>query len=177
MLARKADESPRLGTRFPARALRGLLLLILGGIGACSPTQGNDLTKMQKARITIKGEVFEVWIARTEAEREKGLMFVTAEQLGDTPEGVHRGMLFLFEQQKPLGFWMKNTITALDIAYINTDKTIVKTHTMKPLDESTYPSERPARYALEVKAQLFKSLHIASGDLVDIPDDVLKESP
>lgn len=130
---------------------------------------------MDKARITINGHVFEVWVARTEPERERGLMFVTPDQLAPPAEGIERGMLFLFETQRPLSFWMKNTVTPLDIAFINTDMTIVAIHTMKPLDESTYPSHRPAKYALEVRAHLFKSLGVRVGDKVVIPDDVLRQ--
>ena len=146
-------------------------------LGNCShtPPQGNDLAKMEKARLTIKGQSFEVWVARTEAEREKGLMFVPPNDLADLPDGAHCGMLFIFENQRPLSFWMKNTISPLDIAFINTDKVIVKTHTMKPLDEGNYPSERPARYALEVNANLLKSLEISAGDSVTIPEEVLKK--
>lgn len=175
----------RYRTRWTARDItracrRGIAAFAVGcvalalGLSGCAPTKGNDLTKMDKAKLTINGHVFDVWIARTEDERERGLMFVTPDQLAPEEDGAERGMLFLFETQKPLSFWMKNTVTPLDIAFINSDKSIVATHTMKPLDESTYPSDRPAKYALEVRAQVFKTLGIRVGDAVVIPDDVLK---
>ncbi|GMU38439.1 MAG: DUF192 domain-containing protein [Phycisphaerae bacterium] len=155
------------------------LALGAGLSGGCSPQthQGNDLSRMDKARIRINDATFEVWIARTQEQREKGLMFVTAEQLADTPDGAHRGMLFVFDEQEPRSFWMRNTITALDIAYINSDRRIVRTLTMKPLDESSYPSGRPAKYALEVRSLLLKQLKIGEGDTVVFSDEVLRPQP
>ena len=141
---------------------------------SCSPMEGNRLDKMRTARITIKEHAFEVWIADEDETREKGLMFIESQELADLPDGTHRGMLFVFDVERPLSFWMKNTITALDIAFINTQGQIVRRHTMKPLDEGSYPSGRPAKYALEVKANLFGELEIVDGDNVQIPDEVLK---
>ncbi len=147
-------------------------LFLLGS--ACAPSEGNDIDKMRKARVTIKDHAFEVWIADDDQTREKGLMFVKSDKLADLPDGAHRGMLFVFEVERPLSFWMKNTITALDIAFINAKGDIVRRHTMKPLDEGSYPSGRPAKYALEVKANLFTELEIVDGDRVEIPESVLK---
>ncbi|MCL2330586.1 MAG: DUF192 domain-containing protein, partial [Phycisphaerae bacterium] len=83
-------------------------------------------------------------------------------------------MLFVFSNERSLGFWMANTITALDIAYIAADGRIVRTYTMAPLETRTYPSIEPAQFALEVRAGLFAELGIAAGQYVDIPESVLK---
>ena len=88
--------------------------------------------------------------------------------------GQERGMLFVFEAEQPLAFWMLNTITPLDIAYIRTDGKLVKIHTMPPLTTQTFPSVEPARYALEVRAGTFAKLGIAEGDQAEIPTSVLK---
>lgn len=152
----------------------GLLGLAMFG-GACKPSQGNDLNKMPTARLTIGAHPFDVWVADDDDEREHGLMFVGADKLADTAEGVHRGMLFVFDVERPQSFWMKNTIVPLDIAFIKTDGRIVRQHTMKPLDESSYPSGRPVRFALEVRGNLFSELGIREGDHVTLPDSVLKK--
>jgi uncharacterized protein len=86
-------------------------------------------------------------------------------------------MLFVFDFEQPLSFWMKNTIIPLDIAYIRTDGTIVKTYTMAPLETRTYPSIERARYALEVQAGLLDELGIQAGHTAEIPDGLLKRSP
>ena len=45
------------------------------------------------------------------------------------------GMLFVFEQPQPLGFWMKNTFIPLSIAFIDADGRIVNIEDMQPQDE------------------------------------------
>ena len=57
---------------------------------------------------------FAVEIADEPEERRRGLMF--RERL---PES--QGMLFVFEQTQPLGFWMMNTILPLDLLFISED--------------------------------------------------------
>ncbi len=131
---------------------------------------------MDTAELTIEDNAFHVWLAQTEDERQTGLMNVEQHELDPLDDGTHRGMLFLFEEERPLSFWMRNTIIPLDIAYIRTDGTIVKTYTMAPLETRTYPSLEPAIYALEVRAGLFADLGIVTGDHVEIPDSILKQS-
>jgi len=53
------------------------------------------------------------------------------------------------------------------------DGTIVKTHTMQPLDERGYPSIEPARFALEVRAGQFAQWGIKAGDHVELPAELL----
>jgi len=135
--------------------------------------QGNDLDNMQTGQISISDHEFEVWVARTSSERYMGLMFVDAEQMEPLADGTRRGMLFIFEEEQELGFWMKNTIIPLDIAYANSNGQIVKTHTMTALDISNYPSSDPAQFALEVNAGIFEELGISEDDLITIPDSLL----
>ncbi|MBV9454077.1 MAG: DUF192 domain-containing protein, partial [Rubrobacter sp.] len=53
-----------------------------------------------------------VEIAATDAERERGLM-------GRTTLPEDSGMLFVFDQDQQLSFWMKDTLIPLSIAYID----------------------------------------------------------
>lgn len=135
---------------------------------------------MQKESITIGQQPFEVWLALNDEQRQFGLMQVTAEELApiSNPDAsgppIQRGMLFAFRHEMPLSFWMANTITPLDIAYIAPDGRIVKTYTMAPLETRVYPSIEPAQYALEVRAGLFEELGIEPGMVVQIPESVLK---
>lgn len=141
-------------------------------LGACSPEEPNKLDDMHRVRLTIGDARFEAWVADTEEERNRGLMFVGPEVMADLPDGTHRAMLFAFDHDQYLSFWMKNTIIPLDIAYIDSDGVIVSTHTMAPLDTRSgqYLSAAPARYALEVNANLLGELGIKKGDRVEIPD-------
>ncbi len=139
-----------------------------------SPGKRNDLNAMETAALSINGHRFSAWVARTPQQRELGLMQVAAQEMTPLPDGTERGMLFIFEQEQQLEFWMKNTIIPLDIAFLRSDGQIVKTYTMAPLETRLYPSVMPAMMALEVNAGLWGRLGIAAGDTVQIPESLLK---
>ncbi len=142
------------------------------GTAAGDQQRGNDLDSMSTGKLSIGEAEFQVWIAKTSEQREKGLMFVEAEQMQSLEDGTELGMLFIFERERTLNFWMKDTIIPLDIAYARSDGTIVKIHTMTPLDtrSNQYPSGEPARVALEVNAGVFAAKGISEGDVIEIPD-------
>jgi uncharacterized membrane protein (UPF0127 family) len=144
----------------------------VGLSGADEAGRRNNLQAMETARLTINDHPFAVWLAQTSSEITLGLMRVEEKELAPTPDGADRGMLFIFASERPLGFWMHNTITPLDIAFLRADGTIVKTHTMVPLDTSIYPSVEPAMYALEVRAGRFAELGIYEGDRAVLPDGI-----
>ncbi|MDX1395105.1 MAG: DUF192 domain-containing protein [Gemmatimonadota bacterium] len=110
--------------------------------------------------IRVAGIEIQVEIADDEAERSKGLMF--RESL---PE--NGGMLFVYESARPLGFWMRNTLIPLDIAYIDEQGRIVDIQSMEPGDETTHWSSSDAMYALEMNVGWFEANEITVGDLVE----------
>jgi uncharacterized membrane protein (UPF0127 family) len=130
------------------------------------------LDTLPTSTVTVKGNTFRVWLALEADQREEGLMFVPENEIADD-----QGMLFVFPDERYLGFWMKNTITPLDIAYARMDGTIVTTHTMPILTLQTFPSYEPALFALEVKAGTFDRLGIGPGDRLEIPGEVFKAQP
>jgi len=100
-------------------------------------------------------------IAETPDEREKGLMF--RKSLNEM-----EGMLFVFNKEKRLNFWMKNTFIPLDIAYIDKNGIINEIYHMKPLDVSlTYNSIKPAMFALEVNLDWFSRHKIKKGSKIE----------
>ncbi len=125
----------------------------------------NDLSTMSTVQVEITGRTtYTAYVAKTSDTQRVGLMNTTEAEL---PED--RGMIFVFDTDRLQSFWMRNTIIELDIAYIRSDGTIVKTYTMAPLDESGYPSIEPARFVLEVRGGQFKKWGIRTGDHVKIP--------
>lgn len=108
---------------------------------------------------------FQVEIADTDDSRRLGLMH--RESL---PEG--QGMLFVFEQDQRLSFWMKNTVIPLSIAYISSDGIIREIHDMTPLSLDSIRSSRSVRYALEVNQGAFEAAGIEPGDRVVLPESV-----
>jgi len=105
-----------------------------------------------------------VQVADTPKIRDKGLMFV--EKL---PE--NEGMLFVFSGETYGGFWMKNTLIPLSIAFLDTDGKILKILDMVPCKEDICPTYDPEiyyYYALEVNLGWFEKNQILEGDFVKL---------
>ena len=129
---------------------------------------GNRLEAIATTRVQIKGQSFVVWLANDARLVRKGLMGVEQSQLAAMEDGIERGMLFVFDQDQSLSFWMFKTVIPLDLAYIDSNKTIVRAYTTTPLQTRFfYPSGQPARYALEVSAGIFSRLGLKTGDQVE----------
>lgn len=106
---------------------------------------------------------FTVEIADTPEEQRRGLMF-RREMAEDA------GMLFLYEEEELLSYWMRNTYISLDIIYINAAGRIVSIeHNANPLDETSLRSYAPAIAALEINGGLSDRLGIRDGDEVVHP--------
>ncbi len=119
--------------------------------------------KASIGEVSLEGHVFVLEIAHTPAERALGLMH--RESLAE-----NAGMLFVFSQESPLNFWMKNTLIPLDILYMDSAGIVVDIQTMHPQpgvpdsELRNYPSAAPAQYALEINAGLAESRGFAVGD-------------
>lgn len=106
--------------------------------------------------VSIKAEV-----AKTPAERERGLMFRSS-----LADGA--GMLFVFETDQRLSFWMKNTKIPLSIAFISSNGVIRQIADLEPFSLASVQSERSVRYALEVPRGWFSRAGVGVGDRVDL---------
>jgi uncharacterized protein len=104
--------------------------------------------------------VFQVELAITPEEHERGLMFRR-----ELPQG--QGMLFDFHVDQPVSFWMKNTYIPLDMIFIRGDGRILRiAENTEPLSEKLIPSGGAVRGVLEVIGGTAKKLGIAPGDRV-----------
>lgn len=101
-------------------------------------------------------------IADTEETRNRG--FMEREQI---PDGT--GMLFVFERDQILSFWMKNTPHPLSIAYIDSTGKIRNIYHMTPFSMANWTSTVSVRYALEVPQGWFEKEGVVVGDKVLIP--------
>jgi uncharacterized membrane protein (UPF0127 family) len=79
-------------------------------------------------------------------------------------------MLFVFERDQILSFWMKNTYIPLSIAFIAGDGRIAEIHDMEPLSLASVRSSRSCRYALEVPLGWFARAKINVGDTAILSD-------
>ncbi len=102
----------------------------------------------------------DIEIADTEFDEQTGLMYRESME-------INQAMLFVFEDERERYFYMKNTKIPLDIIYFNANKTIVSFQkNTKPFDESSLPSNKPAKYVLEVNAGLADAWALAIGDSI-----------
>jgi len=124
----------------------------------------NLQTKMIKVSSGERITELTVQVADTQEKRDKGLMFVDK-----LPE--NEGMLFVFSEKTNFGFWMKNTLIPLSIAFLDSDGEILKILDMSPCIEDECPIYDPElfyHYAIEVNLGWFEKNQIKVGDFVKL---------
>lgn len=139
--------------------------------GCGTPIQSESL--VQPRVVTEQYHTLRLEIADDAEERRDGLMFRTSLD-------EDAGMLFVFEQESPRSFWMKNTLIPLDVLYINSSFEIVDIKNMPPCGDldpcPSYPSAAPAQYALEINGGRATELNIRIGDTLRFFDTSLSSS-
>jgi uncharacterized membrane protein (UPF0127 family) len=138
-------------------ALTALVMALAPAPAAAADLQTLEIITKQGVR------VFSVELARNDEERARGLMFRR-----ELPEG--RGMLFDFEREQEVSFWMKNTYIPLDMIFIRADGRIHRiAENTTPESLTAVPSRGPVRAVLEVIAGTARKLGVAPGDRVAHP--------
>ena len=116
---------------------------------------GSGSVTLPSQNITI-----DVEIAKTEAQRSKGLMF--RKQLAE-----HKGMIFIFEENGIQRVWMKNTLIPLDVIFISEQGRIVSINqSLLPCIKKycdIYHSTGNAKYMLEVNSGMVEKNKIKVG--------------
>lgn len=131
------------------------LLLLLAGCGF-----GDD-----KLRVETGSGVFSftIEIADNDQSRAKGLMYRTAL----APDA---GMLFDFQTEKEVSFWMRNTLIPLDMIFAKADGTIVRIHAnARPQDPTPIPSGEPIRFVFEIIGGRAAQIGLNVGDKLQHP--------
>jgi uncharacterized membrane protein (UPF0127 family) len=137
---------------------RGLFMILIIAVPV-SPACPIDLPS---TIIYLNGNPLTVELATTPTTRGCGLS-----HRNDLAE--NRGMLFIFSDLRPRNFWMKDTVIALSIAYLDKSGRIFSIQDMVPLQtDEQYPSLQPAAYALEVNQGWFSRHGIKVGDQVEM---------
>jgi len=117
--------------------------------------------KMDKVTLSINGRPLVVEVAFTEKQREKGLMF--RKQLP-----WNEGMLFVFEEENYLSFWMKNTTIPLSIAFVDKQGKVTDIFIMEPNSLKPVTSSQPCMYAIEANRGFFLESGLKVGDRIDM---------
>lgn len=115
----------------------------------------------ERVPIRVGETVFSVELAVSPAQRERGLMFRESLPL-------FSGMLFVFDSDQVLSFWMKNTSIPLSIAFINAGGESVAIRDLEPFSTTPVSSGVPVRYALEVNRNVFARQGIRPGHRLDL---------
>ncbi len=89
---------------------------------------------------------FDIYLAQSDAQQARGLMFVRE-------LGPGAGMLFVYKRDRYLSMWMKNTYISLDMVFARSDGSVasVVSHT-EPLSLRSIVAAEPVRYVLELNA-------------------------
>ncbi len=145
---------------------RRALIVALLGLPMLAQAQDAAQPELPKEKLVIvthdgKRHEFQVEMAITMAQQTVGLMFRP-----NVP--ADGGMLFDWGQPRSSQMWMRNTVSSLDMLFINADGTI------RSIAERTVPqslavidSRGPVRGTLELAAGTAERLDIRVGDKVE----------
>ncbi|WP_340075040.1 DUF192 domain-containing protein [Leptobacterium sp. I13] len=154
-----------------------ILIALVGLTVACNDGKKKSPVKKQVVAFKKEGtlqllkpdqpvyKTIDIEIADNDYETETGLMYRTSME-------ENHGMLFIFKEEAPRYFYMKNTEIPLDIIYINSELKIVSfVENATPFDEASLPSNFPAKYVLELNAGLVKQWNVQVGDSISFIKD------
>ncbi len=108
--------------------------------------------ELEQAIVKIGEQSWTVEMAKTNEERQQGLMFRESLE-------ADKGMLFVFPNKALHAFWMKNTLIPLDVIWISEDLKVVDVQMLNPCKTEECPLFQPkeeARFVLEIPAGTFK---------------------
>ncbi len=156
-----------------------LLVLVLAVVAGCGGGN-NGAEAEQTTTASATGPVFEegrvvietegrevevdVEIAETPVQQQLGLMH---------RESLAReaGMVFVFAKETRGGFWMKNTLIPLSIAFFDRNGRILAILDMEPCEADPCPVHDPGvayRGALEVNQGAFGEWGVSEGDRIRV---------
>ena len=117
--------------------------------------------------MTLKGKLFTMEVADTEAKTQRGLMY------RDSMAEDH-GMLFVMSKADAWSFWMHNTRIGLDIIFVDRAGKVVLIDTRAPMDETGHGPSTPVQYVIELNAGMAQKIGLRTGDSMEIPAKYLK---
>ena len=149
-----------------------LFLLILAALlGGCDDSQSEATGD---ASVRIGGETtYRVDVAATPEERQQGLS-------GREFMDQYTGMLFVFDEESPLHFWMKDMHFPLDIVWIDGNCMLVGVSAEVPTPVPGAESDQipraqsvvPAQYVLELNAGEWDRNAMGTGDRIEFLGDI-----
>lgn len=147
--------------RFAGAVLGGLVALA-ASIATYAAADGQAQPPLPTIDVRVGGVPLTVEIASGGEQRYMGLSF--RERLDESA-----GMLFVYPDERPLTFTMRNTLLPLSIAFIDDGLVVREIIDMDVGPGQLFDSDRPARYALEVNQGWFDRNGIEPGAVVTMP--------
>ena len=138
-----------------------IIALIVIGIGLV----GYSFLPSGGISMVVINDVFiEVEVADDALERASGLMFRPS-------LGENQGMLFVFDKERQLSFWMKNTLIPLDLIFVDDDLVIIDIkedfEPCRAEDEVCKTYSSYGKYVIEVNSGYVEAKGIVVGDGVE----------
>ncbi|MGK7884459.1 MAG: DUF192 domain-containing protein [Crocosphaera sp.] len=158
------------------RQISSILLISLFLVGCSPSTQAKYPKDVNKeitengqqlpieATITIKETLIELEVAKTPEQQQIGLMY---RQSLDK----NRGMIFVFQELRPLRFWMKNVNISLDMIFLIDGRVKAVLSNVPPCTVDPCPSYGPeslSNQVIELRGGRAKELGIEAGDQLEI---------
>lgn len=144
------------------------LLILISQLTGCAHASARDLEKLyEKAKFRLGKKEFTAYLADDDQKRSQGLMFID-KLPADT------GMLFIFEEERTQGFWMKNTLIPLNIGFFDANGILTEAQEMKVAESlvskniPSYQSKGPALFALEMNSKWFEKHKIKIGTRLEL---------
>ncbi len=122
---------------------------LLLAIGLSSPAPVPTAQSLPAVTLRAPAAKLRVQIAHTEEQRERGLM-------GVTHLARHTGMVFVFDADAKVAFWMKDTLIPLDMVFISDQGVVREVYSKVPvvplsLPDNQIPLEQgQAKYVIEL---------------------------
>ena len=139
--------------------LTGILLMLV----VTTPSQARGGMDVVTIQMSTGPRDWSVELASDNQSRSKGLMFRRHMDAGS-------GMLFRFDETRPVTMWMKNTFLPLDMIFA--DQTGLVTHIHRgavPQSLNIISSRGPVRFVLEINAGEADQSGLAIGDRLQHP--------
>ncbi|MDZ7778341.1 MAG: DUF192 domain-containing protein [Gemmatimonadota bacterium] len=145
--------------RVCAMAYLSVVLTACGaaGQGSAEESEIPRESEPEHAWVIFGSDSVRAEVARTESQRERGLMLRES-----VPDGT--GMLFVFPEAEVQGVWMKDTYVPLTAAFMDGNFTVLSIERLEPEDPTVKYSEDPVMYVLEVPQGWFEAHGVTPGD-------------
>lgn len=115
-----------------------------------------------ETRASFRRHLFEAWRAESRPTREQGFMFVE-----DDAVRPDQAMIFTYDPPEHVTMWMKNTLLALDMLFVDPRGCVVTIkQNARPGSLATIGSRVPVALVVELKAGTVAASGIAIGDRV-----------